>query len=87
MIAEAIYIACAITCAGCAWLLFRGYWRGGPRLLLWAGLCFVALTLDNVILYVDIVVLPAAIDLFYYRTVTAAVGMIILLYGLVEESR
>lgn len=86
MIAEAIYIACAITCAGCAWLLFRGYARGGPRLLLWSGLCFVALTIDNMILYVDLVLLPAD-DLFYYRTVTAAVGTVILLYGLVAESR
>lgn len=87
MIAEAIYLACAITCAGCAWLLFRAFQRGGPRLLLWAGLCFVALTLDNVILYIDMALLGPSIDLFYYRTVTAAVGMIVLVFGLVSESR
>jgi hypothetical protein len=86
MIAEAIYIACAITSAGCAWMLFRGFARGGPRLLLWAALCFVALALDNVILYVDLVLTPT-MDLFYYRTVVAAVGMVILLCGLVGESR
>ena len=86
MIAEIIYIACAGTCAGCAWLLFRGYVRGGPRLLLWSGLCFVALTVDNMILYVDLVLVPE-IDLFYWRTVTAAVGTLIQLLGLVEEPR
>jgi len=84
VIAEAIYIACALTSAGCAWLLFRGYGASGTRLLFWAALCFVGLTIDNVVLYIDLVLTP--LDLFYYRTVPAAAGLIVLVCGLIRES-
>ncbi|HEX4025663.1 MAG TPA: DUF5985 family protein [Steroidobacteraceae bacterium] len=87
MIAELIYIACALTSAGCAWLLLKGYRATGTRLLLWAGLCFIGQTLDNVVLFIDLVLTPASIDLFYWRTVLALVGMIALVYGLIWESR
>jgi Family of unknown function (DUF5985) len=87
MIAEAIYIACALTSAACAWLLIRGYRASGTRLLFWAGLCFIGLTIDNVVLYVDLVLTPTSVDLFFYRTVPAALGLIVLMFGLIHESR
>ena len=40
-------------------LLFRGYARSGLRLLLWSALCFVCLTLNNVLLFVDLPVFLA----------------------------
>jgi Family of unknown function (DUF5985) len=86
VIAEAIYIACALTSIGCAWLLIRGYRLSGTRLLFWAALCFVGLTVDNVLLYVDLVLEPKA-DLFYFRTVPAAAGLIVLAFGLIHEAR
>lgn len=85
MIAEAIYILCGLTSAVCAWLLIRGYLASGTRLLFWAALCFVGLTIDNVVLYIDLVLTP--VDLFYYRTIPAALGLIVLLFGLIHEPR
>ena len=86
MIAAYIYIACALTCAGCAWLLLRGYLASHTHLLLWASLCFLALTLDNIVLFIDMVVVPTRIDLFYFRIIPATLGMILLLFGLIWES-
>ena len=55
----AVYMLCAATSLACAVLLLRGYRRSGARFLLWSSLCFVGLALNNVILFVDKVVLPA----------------------------
>lgn len=85
--AEAIYVLCAITSILCAVLLLRGYRATRTRLLFWASLCFVFLAVNNVILYVDLVVLPPEIDLFWYRNVAAVAGMLVLVFGLTWESR
>ncbi len=82
----AVYLLCAATSLACAALLFRGYWKNGTRLLLWSGLCFLGLTLDNVFLFVDVIVLPQ-IDLSAWRSLPAAAGLVLLLYGLVWDSR
>jgi Family of unknown function (DUF5985) len=88
-VAGAVYILCALTSILCAILLLRGYRATRTRLLFWASLCFVLLALNNVILYVDLVVLPASspIDLFWYRNAAALAGMMVLVFGLVWESR
>jgi len=85
-VAEAIYILCAITSILCAVLLLRGYRASRTRLLFWASLCFVFLAINNVILYIDLVVLPPEVDLFWYRNVAAVLGMLTLVFGLVVES-
>ena len=85
--AQAVYILCAITSILCAVLLLRGYRATRTRLLFWASLCFVFLAINNVILYLDLVVLPAPIDLFWYRNTAAVIGMLLLLFGLTWESR
>ena len=84
--AEAVYVLCALTSAGCAALLLRTYGRTRARLLLWSGLCFVGLALNNVLLFTDLVIVPA-IDLSYWRSGTALVAMMLLIVGLVWESR
>jgi hypothetical protein len=84
--AEAVYILCGVTSILCALLLLRGYRASRTRLLLWASLCFIWLALDNVILFVDIVLLPN-VDLFWWRTLAALVGMLVLVHGLIWESR
>lgn len=83
--AAIVYLLCAITAALCAGLLLLAYWRGRYRLLLWSGLCFAGLTLNNAILVLDKVVFPA-IDLSLPRTVIALLAMMILLYGLIWEA-
>jgi len=83
--AAIIYSLCALTALGCAVLLLRGYRRSRYRLLLWSGLCFAGLTINNLLLVIDKVALPEH-DLSIARTVVALVSMIILLYGLIWDS-
>lgn len=79
-----IYLLCAATALACAVLLLRGYGRSGVRLLLWCSLCFLALTVENIMLFVDLVVVPE-IDLSTYHFVAAGIGGAVLLYGLIWE--
>ena len=67
-------------------LLFRGYAASGLRLLLWSALCFVCLTLNNVLLFVDLPVFTE-LDLRPYRLVAALTGLLFLLYGFIAESK
>ena len=87
MIPAILYVACALTSGGCAWLLVRGYHASGTRLLFWAALCFVGLTIDNIVLFIDLALTPATVDLFYWRTIPAVAGLIVMIYGLIWESR
>ena len=83
--AQAVYLLGAFTSLLCATLLLRGYMAGKRKLLLWSGLCFAGLTISNVLVFVDLFLLPA-VDLFPYRLATAAISMALLLYGLIWES-
>ncbi len=87
--AEAVYILCAVTSILCALLLLRGYRATRTRLLFWASICFAFLAVNSVILYVDLVIIPASspINLFWYRNTAAVIGMLVLIFGLVWESR
>ncbi|KAB2939507.1 MAG: DUF5985 family protein [Hyphomicrobium sp.] len=80
-----IYALCAIAAATCAYLLLQAFWRGGYRLLLWSGLCFVGLTLNNLILVADKIIVPH-MDLSLWRTSVALIAMTILLYGLIWDA-
>jgi hypothetical protein len=81
-----IYLLCAAAALGCAVLLYRAYRRVGMRLLFWSAVCFACLTLNNLLVVVDLVVLPD-VDLFLVRNVTALTGILALLYGLIWEAR
>jgi hypothetical protein len=84
--AEAVYILCALTSAASAVLLLRGYGRTRMRLLLWSGLCFVGLAVSNLLLFVDLVVVPG-MDLTLWRSLIALVGVATLLYGLIWDAQ
>ena len=47
---QLVYVLCALTSLACAILLLRGYFRTRVRLLLWSGLCFAGLALNNALL-------------------------------------
>jgi hypothetical protein len=83
-LAEIVYAFCALTALLCAWMLLRHYRRSRYRLLLWSGLCFVFLTLSNVMLVLDKT--TPTIDLSSWRMSTAFVGMLILIYGLINDA-
>ena len=81
----ALYVLTSLTTLLCALLLLRGYSRARKPLLLWSGLCFLALTVSNLLVIADLVIFPQ--DLFTYRVGSAAIAMVLLLYGLIWESR
>lgn len=81
-----IYALRALTTLLCAALLLARYMHVRQRLLLWSGLCFSGLALSNVLVFLDLVVLPR-VNLFGWRLGTAVVGMGFLLYGLIWERR
>jgi hypothetical protein len=83
--AGAIYLLCSVTAVGCSLLLLRSYRRSGLRLLLWSGLCFAGLALNNALVFLDLVVVPD-VDLFLWRNLAAATGMGLLIYGLVWDA-
>ena len=84
--ARLIYVLCAITSLVCTWLLLRGYVRTRARLLLWSGLCFAFLSLNNIVLYIDLEVVPSA-DLSVLRAVPVVIALALLIYGLIWETR
>lgn len=86
MTATVIYVLCALTSAACAALLLRGYLVSRVRLLLFSFLCFVMLALNNLLLVVDLSLVPDT-DLSVWRSLTALAGLLALVYGLfLDES-
>jgi hypothetical protein len=82
----ALYVLTCLTTLLCAILLLRAYAAVRRKLLLWSGLCFVGLSVSNLLVIADLLLFPK-IDLFSYRLGSAAVAMALLLYGLIWESR
>jgi hypothetical protein len=82
----AVYISVALTTLLCGILLLRGYLRSRARLLLWSGMCFLFLSLSNVLLYLDLAVIDT-VSLYLPRLLAATVGMLFLLYGLIWEHK
>ena len=85
MLANAIYVLCALTSIVCTALLVRGYRRSRVRLLFWTAWCFAGLALNNLLLLLDVRVLTH-VDLAIGRAVPAVVGVSLLVFGLVWES-
>ena len=81
-----LFLLAALTSFACMVLLLRGYARTGVRLLLWNGLCFIFLTANNMLLFVDAVVWPAEVDLRIYRLGAALAGVACLLYAFIWEA-
>ena len=80
-----IYALCAVAAFACAWMLLRTYARSRYRLLLWGGLCFVGLTLNNMLLVIDKLTGPF-VDLSTWRLLPALAGVLVFLFGLIWDS-
>jgi hypothetical protein len=80
-----IYILCLLTSAFCAFLLVRSYGATRTRLLLWSALCFTLLALNNLLVVVDLVILPTAVDLLPFRHLAALAAVSVLLFGFIWE--
>ena len=82
--AELVYILCAATSLCCAALLLRGYLRSRSHLLLWSSLCFIGLAVNNLILVVDLMLVPE-LELGVWRSLAALGGISVLVFGLIWE--
>ena len=80
----AVFAVCAITSIACAVLLWRGWRSSGARLLLWSALGFVGFAVNNVLLFVDEVIVPER-DLQLARQWSGFAAVAVLLYGLVWD--
>lgn len=79
-----IYTLCAATSLLCAILLLRSYFRSRYRLLLWAGVCFIGVTLNNIFLILDKLIFPD-MDLLPTRLLIALAALVFFLYGLIFD--
>lgn len=79
-----IYVLCLLAAALCTWLLLRGYARSGTRLLLWSGLCFAFLSLNSLVVILDMLVFPGS-DLQGLRHLASLLAVGTLLFGLIWE--
>ena len=80
-----IYLMCAATSAACMILLMRGYTNERNRLLLWSMLCFVGLAANNLLLFIDLVLLPN-VDLRWPRYALSLAALSVLIYGFIWEA-
>lgn len=83
--AEAIYLLCAATSLVAAWLLFRHYRTRRTPLLLWSCVGFFGLAVNNVLVFLDLGLMPG-VDLALPRTFAGATAMLVLLFGLIWEA-
>jgi hypothetical protein len=82
-----VYALCALTSVACAFLLLRAYRRRRTRLLVWSSAAFVGLALNNLLLFVDLVLTSDTVDLALPRAGCALASVMVLLYGLVSGER
>lgn len=85
MIAAAVYLLCAVTSIICMVLLVIQFLRTRSRLVFWSAACFVGLAINNAMLFVDLVLLPATTDLQVPRLIASGLGMSVLLFGFIWE--
>ena len=79
-----VYVLCLATSVLCLVLLVRAYLRTRTGLLLWSALCFVGLAVNNMLLFLDLVVFTE-VDLLLFRTLSALAAVGVLLFGFIWE--
>ena len=79
-----VYALCFITSSACALLLARSYRRSGARLLLWSALCFLFLALNNFVVIIDLLIIPAS-DYRLSRLVLSVAALGVLLFGFIWD--
>jgi hypothetical protein len=80
----AVYLLCFLTSAACALLLVRSYRRSGARLLFWSALCFLFLAANNLVVIVDLLLIPD-IDFRLVRHGLALAALGVLLFGFIWD--
>ncbi|WP_207541165.1 DUF5985 family protein [Sabulicella rubraurantiaca] len=81
-----VYLLCAATSVVCLLLLTRSYLATRNRLLLWSAVAFVGFALNNLMVFVDLILLPVTIDLLPLRNLASLAALVVLLYGFIWET-
>jgi hypothetical protein len=84
MVQSGVYLLCFLTSFAVMVLVYRHYLVTRSRLLLWSALAFIALAVNNLALFLDVVVLPDT-NLLPIRHLSALTAVGLLLYGFVWE--
>jgi hypothetical protein len=79
-----VYLLCFLSSALCGYLLVSGYLRRRERLLMWSATCFCLLAANNLLVFIDIILLPG-IDLTLMRSLIALAAIGVLIYGFIWE--
>ncbi|MFO0611869.1 MAG: DUF5985 family protein [Polyangiaceae bacterium] len=82
--AEFVYALCALTSLLCVGLLVRAYVSKRQRLLLWSSIGFAGFAANNVLVFLDLVIVPS-VDLSLPRNIAAFAGATVLLAGFAWE--
>ena len=80
-----IYSLCALTSLACFGLLLRSWLSSGHRLLFWSALCFGGLSINNILLVLDKLLIPT--PLISWRLAVAFTSVLLLLIGLIWEEQ
>jgi hypothetical protein len=79
-----VYALCALTSFVCFALLFRQHRRTPSRLALRSSLAFLCFAISNIILFIDLIVLPD-MDLKVWRNLFNLIGGLVLLFALTSD--
>ncbi|MBC2665734.1 hypothetical protein H7F51_09375 [Novosphingobium flavum] len=80
-----VYLLCFITSAICAGLLGRAFRRTTARVLLWSAICFAFLALNNLVVVIDLVLLPDAVTLTLPRHLLSIAAVSTLIFGFIWD--
>jgi hypothetical protein len=80
-----VYLLCFATSSACAILLWRSYRRTHTGLVMWSALCFLLLALNNLLVVIDLVVLPTEITLQLPRVIVSLSAVAVLLFGFIWD--
>jgi len=81
---NAVYLLCFLTSLSCCLLLIRSYSKTRSPVLLWSAACFVLLAIDNLLVVLDLIVLPT-VDLSLPRLFATFLAVATLLVGFIWE--
>jgi hypothetical protein len=85
MIPGLVYILCAATSLGSAALLLRAALGNKAGLLFLSAFCFFAMAINNVLLYVNFVMLPE-VDLLLAARLATVLAIVLLNIGLIRHA-
>jgi hypothetical protein len=63
----------------------RAYFKNRTRLLFWSSMCFIGIAVNNILLSIDFSLGPEY-DLSSVRAVSALLGMVVMMYGLIWDT-